>query len=96
MNMGLAAKVDLFGPDLLCDPSFVPCRKENCPRWDLHAEHEVTSGRRGPRKLDTCPRCQGPVVVTQTKSENSHERSEIKAECSCGWTFSNKNKPRTK
>ena len=93
-------------PDLLADPTFVPCRDERCPYPWLHREHEVTNGVRGPRRLDSCPRCQTAVVVTKSKEEVLRSngsrlvprtRITIKAECpECGWTFENKNRKKDK
>ena len=89
---------DDFGPDLLCDPSFVPCRDESCPREGLHPAHEVAVGNRASRKLDLCPRCQSPVVVTQVKQaqvNGKKRRHLITANCvECGWTFVNTLKKR--
>ena len=88
-----------FGPDLLSDPSFVPCRDESCTRPTLHAAHEVTMRARSSRKLDTCPDCQTPVVVTQTRRRSINKRKwrhVIEAHCPvCGWTFNNSIKKRT-
>lgn len=83
-------RVDDFGPDLLSDPSFVPCRHESCRRKELHAEHEVTRvGRKIHEGYDKCPDCQTPVIVTKTKRKRAttkRVREVIKATCpNCGW-----------
>jgi hypothetical protein len=79
-----------FGPDLLSDPGFVPCRHESCVRRDLHREHDVVRiGRKIHKGYDKCPRCQTQVIVTKTRRTRSgtkKTRDVVKAECpSCGW-----------
>jgi len=84
---------DLFGPDLLSDPTFEPCRDESCPRKDLHRVHEVTRiGRKIHTGYDKCPQCQTPVVVTKTRRKkvgNSKQRTReitVAACPNCGWS----------
>lgn len=82
---------DLFGPDLLSDPDFKPCREESCPRKDLHAEHELIShpGRKIHQGYSNCPECQTQLVVTKTKRKKSgskRARPRIEARCPrCRW-----------
>jgi hypothetical protein len=84
-----------FGPDLLSDPSFIPCRVESCGRKELHREHGATPlGRRTHQTYDHCPNCRTPVVVTKANRKTSYGKSKrnrtrvvIIAECmTCGWT----------
>ncbi len=82
---------DDFGPDLLSDPSFEPCRDESCPRKDLHGTHEVVRvGRKIHTGYDKCPNCQTPVIVTKTRrtrNGNKRTREITRATCpSCNWT----------
>ncbi len=82
---------EMFGPDLLSDPSFEPCRDESCARKDLHAVHEVVRvGRKIHTGYDKCPLCQTPVVVTKTRrARNGKKRTRevTRADCpACGWT----------
>ena len=81
---------DEFGPDLLSDPMFVPCRNESCGRKDLHREHKVSRlGRKIHEGYDKCPHCQTPVVVTKTRRiqvRTKRTRDVVKATCpACGW-----------
>lgn len=81
---------DEFGPDLLSDPMFVPCRNEGCGRKDLHREHKVSRrGRKMHEAYDKCPRCQTPVVVTKTRRTRigtKQTRDVVMATCpACGW-----------
>lgn len=84
--------IDDFGPDLLSDPTFEPCRNESCPRKDLHRVHEVVRvGRKIHTGYDKCPECQTPVIVTKTKrtrnSTTKRTREVTRADCpNCGWS----------
>ena len=83
-----------FGPDLLCDPDFVPCRNESCKRRELHRAHPIESslGRKIHRIYDKCPDCQTALVVTKTRRERSaskRTRDITEAKCpnpDCGYT----------
>lgn len=81
---------DEFGPDLLSDPTFVPCRNESCGRKDLHREHKVSRlGRKMHEGYDKCPHCQTPVIVTKTRRTRigtKHLAFAAKATCpACDW-----------
>ncbi len=83
-----------YGPDLLSDPTFVPCRLEGCPIAGLHREHEITvkAGRKIHEGYDKCPACRTPVIVTKTKrklSGSNRTNDSIEAYCpKCGWAHS--------
>jgi hypothetical protein len=79
-----------FGPDLLSDPSFVPCRDESCRRRDLHGQHEVIRlGRKIHQGYDKCPECQTRLVVTKnrrSRAGSKRTRDVVRADCpKCGW-----------
>lgn len=88
-----------FGPDLLSDPNFAPCRDESCPRKELHQAHAAIGrvGRKIHRGYDKCPECQTPVIVTKTKRTkvgNKRTREITRADCpACGWSHTKALKP---
>lgn len=84
-------KEDEFGPDLLSDPTFIPCRDESCYRRELHREHEVVRlGRKIHMGYGECPNCQTPVVVNKSRRSKvgtKRTRDVVRATCpECGWS----------
>jgi hypothetical protein len=44
------------------DPTFVPCRAENCARLGLHREHDTKDRDRDSSKRTKCPLCGADVT----------------------------------